>query len=78
MKAKDLVGKLIISNTAAAGLNMPRGTKFKVVGYTSEFINGAIVDAGNLGWRSLKESDQISEKCETYWLVALSCINKVL
>ena len=78
MKAKDLVGKLIVSRTAAFSLRMPKDTKFKVVGYTSVGDNKAILDAGNLGWRHLIESDKIVEKCETYWLVSLSLIDRVL
>lgn len=78
MTATDLVGKLIVSRNAAADLKMPRDTKFRVVGYTSEDDNETIVDAGNLGWEYPKEGDQILEKCETYWIVRLRCIDQVL
>ena len=78
MTATDLVGKLIVSRTAAATLKMPKDTKFKVVGYTVGPNSKAIVDAGSLGWKYPKDGDQILENCETYWLVSLCCINQVL
>ena len=78
MKATDLVGKLIVSRFAAKTLNMPKDTKFKVVGYTVEHNSRVIVDAGNLGWKYSKDGDQILENCESYWLVSLCTIDQVL
>lgn len=76
MKATDLVGKLIVSRFAAKALNMPSDTEFKVVGYTS--VGKVILDAGKLGWRYFKDGDQILENCETYWLVSLNLVDRVL
>lgn len=76
MKAKDLVGKLIVSRFAAKALNMPSDTEFKVVGYTS--VGKVILDAGKLGWNYFKDDDQILENCETYWLVSLNLVDRVL
>ena len=78
MKAKDLVGKLIISEVVASGLRVPKETKFKVVGYTTGGYNRAILDAGTLGWWHILEGDKIVERCETYWSVNIDHINQVL
>ena len=79
MKAKKLVGKWIIADTVAEGLSAPKGTAFKVVGYSPD-MNWAIVDAGSDGWswRALTPGDIILEPRETYWCVYPGNIKKVL
>ncbi|WAX08963.1 hypothetical protein BS162P3_00038 [Bacteroides phage BS162P3] len=77
MKVKKLVGKRVVANAVAEGLNMPVGTAFKVVGYVLG-MNWAIVDAGSNGWKNLKPSDVIVEQCETYWLVYPGNITEIL
>ena len=79
MKAKKLVGKWIVADTVAEGLDAPKSTAFKVVGYASD-MNWAIVDAGSKGWswRALAHGDVIVEQCETYWRVYPGNITKVL
>lgn len=48
MKAKELVGKGIVSKVLTDELNAPAGTVFKVVGYVPD-TDWAIVDAEQRG-----------------------------
>lgn len=53
MKAKELVGKWIVSKVLADELNAPASTGFKVVGHVPD-TDWAIVDAGQEGGRDGK------------------------
>ena len=65
MKAKELVGKQIVSKVVADELNAPADTVFKVVGYVPD-TDWAIVDAEQGGWKELISGDVVVEECETY------------
>ncbi len=65
MKAKELVGKWIVSEVVTDELNAPAGTAFKVVGYVPD-TDWAIVDAEQRGWEGLLPGDVVVEECETY------------
>ena len=79
MKAEELVGKWIESDTVARDLNVPADTAFRVVGLTLALeVNWAIVDAGLNGWKWMEQDNIAIEKCETYWYVRPEDITKVL
>ena len=65
MKAKELVGKWVVSEVVTDELNAPAGTAFKVVGYVPD-TDWAIVDARRWGWTGLNPEDIVFEQCETY------------
>ena len=77
MKAKELVGKQIVSKVVADELNAPAGTVFKVVGYVPD-TDWAIVDAGQGGWKELISGDFVVEECKTYMYAHLDYIATVL
>ena len=76
MKAKELVGKWIVSKVLADELNAPAGTVFKVVGYVLD-KNLVIVDAERRGWKGLEPDDVVIERCETYKYARLDGITVV-
>lgn len=76
MKAKELVGKVIVSKVVADELNAPAGTVFKVVGYVLD-TDWAIVDAGQTGWKELIPGDVVVERCETYMYAHMDYITVV-
>lgn len=78
MIAKELVGKWIVADAVTEGLNMPTGTAFKVVGYTT--YGDCIVDVGPGGWswRVLTRSDIVLEQREFYWYLNTENITRVL
>ena len=65
MKAKELVGKWIVSEVLTDEINAPAGTAFKVVGHVQD-ADLVIVDARRWGWTGLMPGDVIVEECETY------------
>ena len=65
MKAKELVGKGIVSKVVTDELNAPAGTVFKVVGCVPD-TDWAIVDAEQRGLKELIPGDVVVEECETY------------
>ena len=77
MKAKELVGKQIVSKVVADELNAPAGTVFKVVGYVPD-TDWAIVDAEQGGWKELISGDVVVEKCETYMYAHMDYLTTVL
>ena len=77
MKAKELVGKQIVSKVVADELNAPAGTVFKVVGYVPD-TDWVIVDAEQGGWKELISGDVVVEECETYMYAHLDYIATVL
>ena len=77
MKAKELVGKWIVSKVLADELNAPAGTVFKVVWHVPD-TDWAIVDAGQEGWKELIPGDVVVEECETYMYAHLDYITEVL
>ena len=77
MKAKELVGKWIVSKVLADELNAPASTGFKVVGYVPN-MNLVIVDAERRGWKGLIPGDVVVEECETYKYVTVDYITEVL
>ena len=76
MKAKELVGKQIVSKVVADELNAPADTVFKVVGYVPD-TDWAIVDAEQGGWKELISGDVVVEECETYMYAHLDEITIV-
>lgn len=76
MKAKELVGKGIVSNVLTDELNAPAGTVFKVVGYVPD-TDWAIVDAERWGWEGLLPGDVVVEECETYMYAHMDYITVV-
>lgn len=77
MKAKELVGKWIVSEVVTDELNTPAGTAFKVVGYVPD-TDWVIVDAGRWGWKVLIPGDVVFEECETYMYAHMDYIATVL
>ena len=77
MKAKELVGKWIVSEVVADELNAPAGTVSKVVGHV-QHTDWVIVDAGCWGWTGLIPGDVVVEECETYKYARLDEITVVL
>lgn len=77
MEAKNLVGKLVVSDRLVKPVKTPKGAAFKVVGYKA-YLNLAIIDAKQWGWSGLDEDDVVVEKCETYWYIRPEDITKVL
>lgn len=51
-----------------------------VVGYVSSNTHQVIIDAKSLGWKNsaLRDTDIITKKAETYWLVNLDNIVEIL
>ena len=76
MKAKELVGKWIVSEVLTDEINAPVGTAFKVVGYVPN-TNLVIVDAKRWGWKGLMLGDVVFEECETYKYARLNEITVV-
>ena len=76
MKAKELVGKWIVSKVVTDELNAPAGTVFKVVGYVPD-TDWAIVDAEQGGWKELIPGDVVVEECETYMYAHMDYITVV-
>lgn len=76
MKAKELVGKVIVSKVLTDELNAPAGTVFKVVGYVPD-TDWAIVDAEQRGLKELIPGDVVVEKCETYMYAHMDYITVV-
>ena len=77
MKAKELVGKWIVSEVLTDEINAPVGTAFKVIGHV-QYMDLVIVDAGRWGWTGLNPGDIIFEQGETYKYVCVGNITKVL
>ena len=77
MKAKELVGKQIVSKVVADELNAPASTVFKVVGYVPD-TDWVIVDAEQGGWKELIPGDVVVEKCETYMYAHMDYLTTVL
>ena len=77
MKAKELVGKWIVSEVLTDELNAPAGTMFKVVGYVPD-TDWVIVDAGQGGLKELIPGDVVVEECETYMYAHTDYIATVL
>ena len=77
MKAKELVGKGIVSKVVTDELNAPAGTVFKVVGYVPD-TDWVIVDAGQGGLKELISGDVVVEECETYMYAHLDYLTEVL
>ena len=77
MKAKNLVGKWIVSEVLTDELNAPAGTAFRVVGYVPD-ANLVIVDAERWGWEGSIPGDVVFEECETYKYACLDDITEVL
>lgn len=75
MKAKELVGKGIVSKVLTDELNAPAGTVFKVVGYVPD-TDRAIVDAEQRGLKGLTSDDVVFEECETY-KYARACLDEI-
>lgn len=76
MKAKELVGKGIVSKVLTDELNAPAGTVFKVVGYALG-TDWVIVDAGQRGWKELIPGDVVVEERETYMYAHMDYITVV-
>ena len=77
MKAKELVGKWIVSEVLTDEINAPVGTAFKVVGHV-QHTDLVIVDARRWGWTGLIPGDVVVEECETYKYARLDKITVVL
>lgn len=90
MRQKELVGKRVSVKLGA----LPRDTQeqpvlesvfdiyaiVEVVGYVSSNTHQVIIDAKCLGWTdsALRDTDIITKKAETYWLVNLDNIVEIL
>lgn len=90
MEQKDLVGKRVLVRLGA----LPREKKeqrvtepvfdrfsiVEVVGYVSSNTRQVIIDAKCLGWNNsaLRDTDIITKKAETYWLLNLDNIVGIL
>lgn len=77
MKAKEFVGKWIVSNVLTDEINAPAGAAFKVIGYVQN-TDWLIVDAKRWGWLGLTREDIVFEQGETYKYVNMDDITKVL
>ena len=90
MEQKDLVGKKVLVKLSdlpreeqeqrVAEPVFDRFSIVEVVGYVSSNTYQVIIDGKGLGWKSsaLNETDVITKKAETYWLVNLDSIVEVL
>ena len=90
MEQKDLVGKRVLVRLGALPgeaqeqrVTEPVFERFsivEVVGYVPSNTYQVIIDGKGLGWKSsaLNETDVITKKAETYWLVNLDSIVEVL
>ena len=90
MEQKELVGKRVLVRLGALPreaqeqrVTEPVFERFsivEVVGYVSSNTYQVIIDAKCLGWKNsaLKDTDIITKKSETYWLVNLDRIVEVL
>ena len=76
MKAKEFVGKWIVSEVLTDEINAPAGTAFKVVGYVPN-TDLVIVDARRWGWTGLNPEDIVFEQGETYKYARLDEITVV-
>lgn len=90
MRQEELVGKRVLVKLGA----LPRETQeqpvpesvfdiyaiVEVVGYVSGVPYQVIIDGKSLGWKNsaLGDTDIITKKAETYWLVNLDNIVTVL
>ena len=77
MKAKELVGKGIVSEVLTDEINAPAGARFEVVGYVPN-TDLVIVDAERRGWKGLMPGDVTAKECETYKYARLDDITEVL
>ena len=90
MEQKDLVGKRVLVSLGALPREMQeqrvtepvfdRFSIVEVIGYNSNNTYQVIIDAKSLGWLGsvLQDTDIITKKAETYWLVNLDNIVTVL
>lgn len=90
MEQKDLVGKRVLvrlGDLPGAGQEQcvvkpvfERFSIVEVVGYVSSNTFQVIIDGKCLGWKNsaLSDTDIITKKAETYWLVNLDDIVTVL
>ena len=90
MRQEELVGKRVSVKLGA----LPRETQeqpvpesvfdiyaiVEVVGYVSGVPYQVIIDGKGLGWKNsdLRDTDIITKKAETYWLVNLDNIVEIL
>ena len=90
MKQKELVGKRVLVSLGALPREMQeqrvtepvfdRFSIVEVVGYVSSNTYQVIIDGKGLGWKNsdLRDTDIITKKAETYWLVNLDNIVEIL
>lgn len=90
MRQEELVGKKVLVKLSdlpreeqeqrVAEPVFDRFSIVEVVGYVSSNPYQVIIDGKGLGWKSsaLNETDVITKKAETYWLVNLDSIVEVL
>lgn len=90
MEQKELVGKRVLVSLGALPGEMQeqrvtepvfdRFSIVEVVGYVSSNTHQVIIDAKCLGWKNsaLGDTDIITKKAETYWLVNLENIVEIL
>lgn len=90
MEQKELVGKRVLVSLGALPREMQeqrvtepvfdRFSIVEVVGYVSSNTRQVIIDAKCLGRKNsaLRDTDIITKKAETYWLVSLGRIVTVL
>lgn len=90
MEQKELVGKRVLVSLGALPREMQeqrvtepvfdRFSIVEVVGYVSSNTHQVIIDAKCLGWKnsSLRDTDIITKKAETYWLVNLDNVVEAL
>ena len=90
MGQKELVGKRVLVKLGALPREMQeqpvpesvfdRFSIVEVVRYVSSNTHQVIIDAKCLGWKNsaLRDTDIITKKAETYWLVNLDSIVEIL
>ena len=90
MEQKELVGKRVLVSLGALPREMQeqrvtepvfdRFSIVEVVGYVSSNTHQVIIDAKCIGWKNsaLGDTDIITKKAETYWLVNLGNIVEIL
>lgn len=90
MGQKELVGKRVLVKLGALPREMQeqpvpesvfdRFSIVEVVGHVSSNTHQVIIDAKCLGWKNsaLRDTDIITKKAETYWLVNLDSIVEIL
>ena len=90
MEQKELVGKRVLVSLGALPREMQeqrvtepvfdRFSIVEVVGYVSSNTHQVIIDAKCIGWKNsaLSDTDIITKKAETYWLVNLDNIVEIL